>query len=343
MSLPTFTSHTTAEFAAESLSGIIKSKNVLITGTTVGGIGLEAARTIAKAGAGLVIITGYNTERLRAAEEAIKAEAPTATIRALVLDLSSLDSVREAAATVNSYSEPLHVLIHNAAMTGRSSDAATATGLDLQFAIDHIGPFLLTKLLLPKLLASQATSSDFTPRVVVVSSRIHSMIPPSENAGELHPLGDFSKIAFRVDTNEKLEPRAIHARYAQGKSANILFAKELAKRIGKRLNVYCLHPGLVYTSAISHPITTTAMKATGALSTEGKPNEDYSVKWKTVGEGAATIVVAAFDPRLDDMSGTYLVDCVPADEAVSPHCLHQGNAAILWTRTEEIIGEKFEL
>ncbi|KAJ7480656.1 hypothetical protein FB451DRAFT_1556231 [Mycena latifolia] len=110
----TFGFHTTAAEVSDVFASEIKGKNVLITGTSLEGIGFETARILAKY-ANLVIITGYNSGRLQLSEDAIKKEIPSSNIRKLTLDLSSLAAVRVAAAEVNAYPEPLHVLINNAA------------------------------------------------------------------------------------------------------------------------------------------------------------------------------------------------------------------------------------
>ncbi|KAJ7022115.1 hypothetical protein C8F04DRAFT_1139050, partial [Mycena alexandri] len=144
-----FTSTTTAQEVATVLADQIEGKNVLITGTSINGIGFETARVLAKY-ANLVIITGYNSERLTLSKEAIEKEVPGANIRSLVLDLSSRVAVRKAATEVNAYPEPIHVLINNAAAAN-------------QIATDHINLFLFTKLLTPKLFA--ALTSTYTARV----------------------------------------------------------------------------------------------------------------------------------------------------------------------------------
>ncbi|KAJ7084511.1 hypothetical protein B0H15DRAFT_1023691 [Mycena belliarum] len=227
MSLPTFSSTTTAEDVADVFSAEIKGKNVLITGTSLNGIGFEAARVIAKH-ANLVVITGYNDERLKLSEEAIMREMPSANIRRLTLDLSSFAAVRKAAAEVNAYPEPLHVLINNAA----SADGPfklTVDKLETQMATGHLGPFLLTKLLAPKLLA--AGTESYVPRVVFVSSGAHTA-----GTGP-----NFATIARPDAANYKF-----FETYTQVKSANILTARELSKRSNGRINAYSLHPGSDY-------------------------------------------------------------------------------------------------
>ncbi|KAK7013304.1 short-chain dehydrogenase/reductase family protein [Favolaschia claudopus] len=108
MSAPQLGFASTAEEVADAFADRIKGRNVLITGTSINGIGFETAKAIAKY-AHLVIITGYNEGRLKLTEEALKKELPGANIRRLILDLSSLAAVRKAAAEVNEYPEPLDV------------------------------------------------------------------------------------------------------------------------------------------------------------------------------------------------------------------------------------------
>ncbi|KAJ7148106.1 hypothetical protein C8R43DRAFT_1129260 [Mycena crocata] len=323
--LPTFGFETTAEEVATVFSDEIKGKNVLITGTSLQGIGFSAALAIAKH-ANLVIITGYNDERLKLSEEAIKKELPSANIRRLNLDLSSLSAVRKAAAEVNAYSEPIHVLINNAAAP-IAPYKSTADGYDLQLATGQLGPFLFTKLIAPKILATKTAS--YTPRVVIVASAAHG-------------LGD----GFGVDLAYLEKPEAdkynLFQLYQQTKSSNILFAKELSKRAKGALNVYSLHPGVILTNLNLKPEANGLLKAFGSVDQDGATN-DKNGKWKTISQGGATTVVAAFDPRLNDKSGAYLDDGVVADESVAAHSSDPVTAEKLWALTEKIVGEKFVL
>ncbi|KAJ6614820.1 hypothetical protein B0H10DRAFT_127059 [Mycena sp. CBHHK59/15] len=244
MSLPIFSSRTTADEVATTFSQEIAGKNVLITGTSINGIGFEAARVIAKH-ANLVVITGYNLERLKLSEDAIKNDVPSANIRRLALDLSSLTAVRKAAAEVNAYPEPIHVLIHNAAAS-IGPFKLTADKLESQVATGHIGPFLLTKLLTPKLLAAATTS--YTPRVVFVSSNAHA----AGSGVDFDTLG-------KPDTAKYTSLDA----YFQTKSANVLTALEISKRSKGAINAYSLHPGVVYTNLIQKEESIPIMQSSG--------------------------------------------------------------------------------
>ncbi|KAK7048927.1 hypothetical protein R3P38DRAFT_2872082 [Favolaschia claudopus] len=221
MPFPTFTASTTAEQVVDALAEQIHGRNVLITGTSLNGIGFETARTIAKY-ANLVIITGYHSERLKLSEETIRNDVPGANVRPLILDLSSLAAVRKAAEEVNAYPEPIHVLIHNAAHGGGPFQT-TVDGFEIQMATAHIGPFLLTKLIAPKLLAS-----DDIARVVVVSSIAHS-------AG--------TGVNLEAVMKPKPEKYLNRSAYEEAKSANVLFAAELSRRSGGTIKAYSLHPG----------------------------------------------------------------------------------------------------
>ncbi|KAF7357397.1 Short-chain dehydrogenase/reductase family protein [Mycena sanguinolenta] len=338
MSHSTFSFNTTAEEVATAFADYIRGKNVLVTGCSIGGIGHETARVVAKH-ANLVIITGHNSDRLKLAQEAIKKEIPSANIRPLILDLSSsLSAVRKAAAEVNLFPEPLHVLIHNAAANVEGFKL-TVDNLETQMATNHVGPFLFTKLIAPKLLA--ARTEEYTPRVVSVSSGGHILA---------------SGVNF--DTLVRPDP-ALYApmdAYAQSKSANILCAIELTKRAGGSIHAYSLAPGRVFTSLMQKGDGTVEMQKLGILGPDGQPLSGKG--FKTIPQGAATTVVAAFDPSLNgelysmwphffvshtnaDTPGAYLSDCVVANQLVAPHSSDLNNAERLWVLTEQIINEPF--
>ncbi|KAJ6554935.1 hypothetical protein DFH09DRAFT_1165942 [Mycena vulgaris] len=343
---PNFSFTTTAEGVATAFAHEIKGKNgaqlislrvhacgpehavVLLTGTSMNGIGFETARAIAQH-ANLLIVTGHNAERLKLAEEAIKQDIPSANLRPFILDLSSLAAVRKAAAEVNAHPEPLHVLIHNAAAK-IGAFKLTVDNHESQMATDHIGPFLLTKLLSPKLLATR--TSDYTPRVVFVSS-----------------IGHGFGTGVNFDTFGKPEPAGYKPMeaYYQAKSANVLTAIELSKRSKGNINAYSLHPGIIYTNIMNSEEAVAGLQA-----------DKYA--FKTIPQGAATPPrdppppiseilipkppwVAAFDPGLNDKPGAYLDDCTAANHPIAPPSSDPVSSVVLLTEYADGISFPFKL
>jgi len=145
-------------------------------------------------------------------------------------------------------------------------------------------------------------------------------------------------------SNGHSTPSVNHPRldaYSQAKAANVLTAIELSKRSKGQVNAYSVHPGSVYTNILQHKEAVACFQAIGALGTDGLPMDEVYT-WKTIPQGAATTVVAAFDPSLNDKPGTYLSDCVAANELIAPPSSDPANAEKLWILTEEIVGETFE-
>ena len=200
-------------------------RTVLVTGTTLGGLGHHTALELARRGA-RVILAGRTEARLEETEQAIRVQLPGAALERLVVDLSRLGSVRAAAAWAGRFG-PIDVLVNNAGVMGTPHER-TEDGLELQLATNHFGPFLLTGLLLPQLVASESA------RVVTVSSQFHRYARSA-------PLDD---------------PRTHNGRYSrwstysQTKLANLLFTYELERRcreVGLPVKALAAHPGFAGT------------------------------------------------------------------------------------------------
>jgi NAD(P)-dependent dehydrogenase (short-subunit alcohol dehydrogenase family) len=317
MSSKNFDSKTEAEEVATYFKNEIKGKTVLITGCTFGGLGYEAARVVAKNHAGLVIVAGRKQESLDDAIQKIQAETPSANLRSLLLDLASLESVRHAAAEVNAYSEAIDVLINNAAIMA-SPYYTTKDGFEAQFGTNHIGPFLFTNLILPKILASKTGA----PRIVNVSSNGHHVSPVHFN----DPFFDNGKAYNKWWA------------YGQSKTANMLFSRELANRYkSKGLVAFSLHPGVILTN-LARDVDVSDFSEVKDY--EGNVLE-FKPEFKSVGAGTATHIVAAFDPTIASESGSYLADCQIAMDQAKPYAKDDTEAAKLWALSEEIIGQKF--
>ncbi|CAN4077508.1 unnamed protein product [Withania somnifera] len=225
-------SKSTAEKVTEQ-STDLRSVTAIITGAT-SGIGAETARVLAKRGAKLIL----PARSIKAAEETkarILAESPEAEIIVMALDLSSLSSVRKFVAEFEYLNFPLNLLINNAGKFAHQH-AISEDGIEMTFATNHLGHFLLTKLLLKKLMET-ANETGVEGRIVNVSSSIHGWFS-----------GDAIQY-LRLITKDKSQYDATRA-YALSKLANVLHTKQLA-RILKAAATTCYvatHPRLANVS-----------------------------------------------------------------------------------------------
>ncbi len=204
----------------------LAGSTVLITGATRG-IGYAAAEALARMG-GRVIVHGRDGERVREAGRWLRQSAPGTTIDCVVADLGSLAAVRQLANEINERFDRLDVLVNNAGLVTRTRQETT-DGHERQFAVNHLAPFLLTHLLLDKLKASAPA------RIINVSSMAH-------HRGAL----DLD------DLNWETRRYSGIGAYGATKLANILFTRELARRLdGRKVTANCLHPGVVGTNIFS--------------------------------------------------------------------------------------------
>jgi NAD(P)-dependent dehydrogenase (short-subunit alcohol dehydrogenase family) len=169
---PKYNGKTTGTQLLQDLGDNIKDKIILITGVTPGSIGGHFALAVAKGHPRLLILAGRNAATTQQTADAIVAAHPDVATKTLPLDLSSFQAVRDAVAAVHAWPDVprLDVLVNNAGIMAEPW-AKTVDGVERQFAVNHLGHFLLTNLLMDKLLAAPA------PRVVAVSSDGHRLSP----------------------------------------------------------------------------------------------------------------------------------------------------------------------
>ncbi|TXT10725.1 hypothetical protein VHUM_02230 [Vanrija humicola] len=326
-----FTKETTAQEVADAFGDRIKGRYVVVTGASPGGLGYETARAIATQEPKLLVIAARDQAKLDAAKADILKETPAANVKTVILDLASQAAVRTAAADISSLGD-VDVLINNAAIM-MNPYTQTADGLESQFGTNYVGPWLLTALLLPSLLKTPH------PRVVCVSSAGHR---------QSDIRWDDIGFAEGKDYNK-------HQAYGQSKTGNILHALALADKYGdKGLVAVSLHPGVISTNLSRH-LTEEDFKGFSTFF-----NADGSAKpgiFKSIPQGAATTVTAAFDPRWDSQNGVYLVDSqvapdVPEGESdnllsvpgmgyIYPFAKDKKSAQRLWELTNKITGENF--
>lgn len=316
-----FNRETTSEDAAAYYANEIKGKTVLITGASWEGLGAEAARVIAKNGAGLVILAGRRQESLDETIQKIHAQTPDANLRSLIIDLASLASIRKAAAEVNQYPETIDVLINNAAVMA-CPYSTTEDGFERQFGTNHLGHFLFTSLIFSRIVASK------DPRIINVSGFGHNFGPvryddPGFQGGELYNKWNA---------------------YGQTKTANILFSRELAKRYGdKGLTAFSLHPGAIITPLGKYISIEEEIGCDMVYLEDNKlllKVKDFN--FKNIQQGTSTHIVAAFDPSIKSQNGSYLQDAHIDNENVRCWASDDNNAARLWEMSERLLDHKFD-
>ena len=285
------------------MSWTIDGKRVLITGATAG-IGKATAIALTERGAD-VMITARNPAKGRATAAEIVA-ATGSTVDVADLDLAELDSVRAFAERFLAEEDRLDVLINNAGIIA-DRGKTSADGYELTFAVNHLGPFLLTNLLTDLLVASAPS------RIINVSSGAHHSATGRR----------------AVDIDELATPgrRPSPRSYAASKLANILFTVELDRRFADAgVTARALHPGVVATNFGRGSDGPWWMGLGYAAPASGAHQAG--------GDGAATTVHLATAEEADIEGGLYWDDCEPADPA--PEALDPAAASRLWALSEDL-------
>ena len=280
-------------------------KTVIVTGAN-SGIGLETALALARAGA-RVAITARHAGRGQAAMEDLRRRSGSESVELVVFDLGELASVRAGAEEILRRLERIDVLVNNAGIV-LSDRRATPDGIEATFAVNHLGPFLLTQLLLERLKASAPA------RIVNVASTAHKGARRGLDFGDLQSERRYSAMSV----------------YAKSKLANIYFTIELARRLaGTGVTANCLHPGTVATGygrdGDTHGVLTFGLKLIKPVIL-------------TAAQGARTSVYLASSPAVEGVSGEYFIRCRrrrPSKVAGDPEA-----ALRLWEVSEKLIAER---
>ncbi|CAG7946260.1 unnamed protein product [Penicillium olsonii] len=270
-----------ASFSPERDIRSLEDKVVLVTG----GIGKETILQLAKHRPSRIYMAARTESKARESIASLHSQLPSADIRFLSLDLSSFASIRAAARAFQSDSDRLDILILNAGTMG-NPPTKTAEGFEVQLGTNHIGHFLFTKLLVPTLLKTveiqRAKEEDPDVRVVTVASAAHAVGPSS-----------FEELT----STPSLLRASTWTRYGASKSANILFAAELARRHPDLTSV-AVHPGAVDSALYGHTKDQSSMM-NFSLNVLG------SMMFRTVATGALTSLWAAGSPKEHLESGAY--------------------------------------
>lgn len=301
-----FSASSTAEDVTQGIDG--SGLTAIVTGAS-SGIGAETARVLALRGVH-VVMGVRNLEAGRAVKEAIVKGNPNAKLDAMDLDLSSMASVKKFAEDFKSLNLPLNLLINNAGIMA-TPFMLSKDNIELQFATNHVGHFLLTNLLM-ETIRKTARASRKEGRIVNVSSRRHKFSYPEGIR--------FAKL------NDPSGYNSLSA-YGQSKLANILHANELARQLKEdrvEVTANSVHPGLIATNLFRH-----YSFLTGLVGLVGK----YVIK--NVQQGAATTCYVALHPKVKGMSGQYF-----ADSSIAKSSLQANDAELatkLWDFSLDLV------
>lgn len=275
----------------------LKGKTFLVTGGN-SGIGRATVEALASRGAA-VVMASRSAERSLPVLEDIRRKHPGAELEFLALDLASLRAVKESAERFLATGRPLDVLINNAGIA--ATPGVTREGLEVTFGTNHLGPFLFTSLLLPRLQEAKRA------RIVNVASRAHARVRDIDWAMLERPTRS---------VRERLRM------YGVSKLMNVLHAAELARRLaGTGVTTYALHPGVVASDIWREaPWPLRPVMKLFMLSNE---------------EGARTSLYCATAPELENVSGRYY----DASRERTPSRLARDAALAreLWERSEAMV------
>ena len=300
----------------EVLEGIdLNGKVALVTGG-YSGIGLETTRALSDCGARVIVPARRRDIAIDELEGIINKED------ILNLDLANPNSVYKFVEEFVDNGITLDILINNAAVMA-CPQMLTDNGWDLQFAVNHIGHFILTKGLLPSLLQSNES------RVVTLSSTGHKL--SGIRWDDIHFENDYDKWQS----------------YGQSKTAASLLAIELDSRMkNEGIRALSVHPGGIFTPLQRH-LQKEEMIALGWLNEDGELSEMAAAGFKSPTQGASTTLWCATNPMLSDIGGVYCENCdVAAREDDGPNARYVGvadwaidteEANKLWEETERTL------
>jgi NAD(P)-dependent dehydrogenase (short-subunit alcohol dehydrogenase family) len=275
----------------------MRGKVCLVTGANAG-LGKQVCLDLAARGAE-VIMSARNRQQAEQVRDQIISETGNKQVKLLVADLSSFQETVHLSNTIKAEYQKLDVLINNAGIF-LTTYQETADGIETQWMVNHLAPYLLTRRLLDLLQSAPEA------RIINVSSKAH-----------LRGSIDFDNLYGRGRYNGM-------AAYSQSKLANILFTKELAQRLrGTHVSSFALHPGVVNTHIGNK-------NSSGWMSWAWKLGKPFMI---SPAKGAKTIVYLATEPQLAGLSGLYFVNCQPHPS--SPASTDSVLSTKLWNFSEE--------
>jgi len=297
----------------------LTGKIVIVTGGNAG-IGLETTKTLAAAGATVIVPA-------RDIEKAKKNLAGIPNVELETMDMMNPDSIDAFAKKFLASERPLHLLINNAGIMWVPLRRDNR-GIESQLATNYLSQYHLTAILFPALKKANGA------RVINVSSLGHHMAP-----------FNFDDPNFINREYETLQA------YGQSKTASNLFSLELDNRAKQHnVRVYSLHPGSIRGTELAREASLELLQKMGFVDADGNILPEIAARLKTIQQGAATTVWCATSPLLNNIGGVYCEDADIAQMAsensigtfgVEAYSLNEVNAKRLWDLSEQITGVRF--
>ncbi|CRG87823.1 hypothetical protein PISL3812_04844 [Talaromyces islandicus] len=350
-----YNANTEAKEVAKEFAHIISGKTVVITGVNRRGIGFATAEAFASQAPAHLIVTGRTMSKLQESIDALRAQFPDVDYRTLHIDLSNQHSVRTAAAELLSWADipTIDILVNNAGVSLFPERTLSVDGIEVTFATNHVGHFLFTNLIMPKIIEAAQRNPKGRTRIINVSSgspmvaRMRwSDINFEQKSKDLpeaeRPLPAIHK-AWGVDNTEDMSYIPLEA-YNVSKVANVLFGIGINKRLYDKYGILSLglHPGVIETELGRNSTPEVAAWLKGM-----KDRGHYTVK--SFGAGASTSLVAALDPELGvgetrnskENYGAFLADC-QINEQAQPLAVSSLEAEKLWKLSQRLVKQNFE-
>lgn len=296
----------------------LAGKIAIVTGGNTG-IGLEVTRTLASAGATVIVPA-------RDIDKAAKNLQGIPNVEIATLDLMSPASIDAFAHNFLASGRPLHILINNAGIMWVPL-RRDSRGIESQLATNYLAQFQLTAKLWPALKKANGA------RVINVSSHGHHFAP-----------FNFEDPNFEYREYETLQG------YGQSKTAVNLFSMELDNRVrGYNVRAYAVHPGSIGGTELGREAPLELFQKMGFVDADGQMLPEIAASLKTIPQGAATTVWCATSPLLNAIGGVYCEDAdiaplcadITSQKGVHPYSLDEAGAKQLWTMTENMTGIKF--
>ena len=288
--------------------------------------------------------------------ESLQKKFPGVNYKFLQLDLSSQAAVRKAAAELLSWNDitSIDLVINSAAVAFLPEKHMAVDGIELQFATNHVGHYLFTCLIMPKIIEASKKNPAGATRIINITSLsptsakmrwsdtnfnvVNKDLPETEQ-----PNYQLLK-AWGIQEPEEKSYIGLEA-YNQGKVANLLFSVALNKRLFEKHGIlsFAAHPGVLDTE-LGRGMDAASLEAVAKLRASGH------YKSKTLDGGSATGLVAGLDPKLgfprnsedpkSDNYGSYLIDC-QVSPAATPLAVSSSEAEKLWGISEDLVKENF--